>query len=58
MRVPVNVFLLSPFSLTGGPARNRCTRLLINDQLEAFGFLASKEVKQAGVGNLGLRDRE
>lgn len=24
----------------------------------ALGFLASKEVKEAGVGNLGLRDRE
>lgn len=24
----------------------------------AFGFLAGKEVKAAGVGNLGLRDRE
>jgi acetylcholinesterase len=23
-----------------------------------FGFLASKEVKEAGVGNLGLQDRE
>jgi len=23
-----------------------------------FGFLASKEVKEAGVGNLGLRDRK
>lgn len=25
---------------------------------QAFGFLASKEVSQAGVGNLGLQDRE
>jgi acetylcholinesterase len=24
----------------------------------AFGFLASQEVKDAGVGNLGLQDRE
>ena len=24
----------------------------------AYGFLASKEVKNAGVGNLGLQDRE
>jgi acetylcholinesterase len=26
--------------------------------LIAFGFLASQEVKDAGVGNLGLQDRE
>ncbi len=25
---------------------------------QAFGFLASKEVKDAGVGNIGLEDRE
>ncbi|OAX38450.1 alpha/beta-hydrolase, partial [Rhizopogon vinicolor AM-OR11-026] len=28
----------------------------INYRLTAFGFLASEEVKQAGVGNLGLQD--
>ena len=26
--------------------------------LVGFGFLAGKEVKEAGVGNLGLQDRE
>lgn len=26
--------------------------------LLAFGFLASKEVKDAGIGNLGLHDRQ
>ena len=30
----------------------------INLRLLAFGFLASQEVKDAGVGNLGLWDRE
>lgn len=30
----------------------------MNYRLSAFGFLASKEVKAAGVGNLGLQDRE
>ncbi|OJA18269.1 hypothetical protein AZE42_04998 [Rhizopogon vesiculosus] len=30
----------------------------INYRLTAFGFLASEEVKQARVGNLGLQDRE
>ncbi|KAF8836216.1 alpha/beta-hydrolase [Paxillus ammoniavirescens] len=29
----------------------------INYRLNAFGFLASQEVKDAGVGNLGLRDQ-
>jgi acetylcholinesterase len=29
-----------------------------NDNRLAFGFLASQEVKDAGVGNLGLWDRE
>ncbi|KAG9308835.1 carotenoid ester lipase precursor [Chiua virens] len=29
----------------------------INYRLSAFGFLASQEVKDAGVGNLGLRDQ-
>ncbi|OJA14825.1 hypothetical protein AZE42_11599 [Rhizopogon vesiculosus] len=29
----------------------------MNYRLTAFGFLASKEVKQAGVGNLGLQDQ-
>ena len=33
------------------------TSILIN-ALQAFGFLASQEVKDAGVGNLGLWDRE
>lgn len=26
--------------------------------LAAFGFLPGKEVKEAGIGNLGLQDRE
>ena len=30
----------------------------LNYRLHAFGFLGSKEVKDAGVGNLGLHDRE
>ena len=30
----------------------------ISSSLSGFGFLASKEVKAAGVGNLGLQDRE
>ncbi len=28
------------------------------NRLSGFGFLASEEVKAAGVGNLGLQDRE
>jgi len=31
---------------------------LLTFSLLAFGFLAGKEVKAAGVSNLGLRDRE
>lgn len=31
---------------------------LLSDRLTGFGFLASKEVKAAGIGNLGLQDRE
>jgi acetylcholinesterase len=31
--------------------------LLCTSCILAFGFLASQEVKDAGVGNLGLRDR-
>ncbi|KAM5540854.1 hypothetical protein V8D89_005498 [Ganoderma adspersum] len=30
----------------------------MNYRVSAFGFLASKEVKDAGVGNLGLQDRD
>lgn len=30
----------------------------MNYRVSGFGFLASKEVKAAGVGNLGLQDRE
>ncbi|KAF8262659.1 carotenoid ester lipase precursor [Lactarius quietus] len=30
----------------------------MNYRVSAFGFLASQEVKDAGVGNLGLQDRE
>lgn len=30
----------------------------INYRLNGFGFMASKEIKAAGVGNLGLHDRE
>ena len=30
----------------------------INYRVSGLGFLASKEVKAAGVGNLGLQDRE
>jgi acetylcholinesterase len=29
----------------------------MNYRLSAFGFLGGKEVKEAGVGNLGLQDR-
>ncbi len=29
----------------------------MNYRLHAFGFLGGKEVKEAGVGNLGLHDR-
>ncbi len=29
----------------------------MNYRLNAFGFLGGKEVKAAGVGNLGLHDR-
>ena len=28
------------------------------NRISGFGFLAGKEVKAAGVGNLGLQDRE
>ena len=30
----------------------------MNYRLHAFGFLGGKEVKEAGVGNLGLQDRK
>jgi carboxylesterase type B len=30
----------------------------MNYRLSGLGFLASKEVREAGVGNLGLQDRE
>ena len=32
-------------------------RQVADTVLVGFGFLASKEVKEAGLGNLGLRDR-
>lgn len=32
-------------------------RQVVDKALVGFGFLASKEVKDAGLGNLGLRDR-
>ena len=28
-----------------------------NDRLNGFGFLGGKQVKEAGIGNLGLQDR-
>ena len=30
----------------------------VSNRVSGFGFLAGKEVKAAGVGNLGLQDRE
>lgn len=30
---------------------------LPSDSVSAFGFLASKEVRDAGIGNLGLQDQ-
>lgn len=30
----------------------------MNYRLNAFGFLGGKEVKEAGVGNIGLQDRK
>ncbi len=30
----------------------------MNYRLHAFGFLGSKEIKEEGVGNLGLHDRK
>jgi len=42
------------FPSTAASVRNRdISRLSL-----AFGFLASKEVKDAGIGNLGLHDRQ
>ena len=32
--------------------------LILPDSLHVFGFLGGKEVKEAGVGNLGLHDRK
>ena len=32
--------------------------LILPDSLHVFGFLGGKEVKEAGVGNLGLQDRK
>ena len=37
---------------------NQRTMLLCLKTSAGFGFLASKEVKEAGVGNLGLQDRK
>jgi hypothetical protein len=31
--------------------------LLCNYRLNGFGFMPGKEIKDAGVGNLGLQDR-
>lgn len=35
-----------------------CPSLCAHSNVPAFGFLPGKEVKEAGVGNLGLHDRE
>lgn len=35
-----------------------CPSLCSHSNVPAFGFLPGKEVKEAGVGNLGLQDRE
>jgi hypothetical protein len=31
---------------------------LLTDRVNAFGFLAGAQVKEAGVGNIGLQDRK
>ena len=35
----------------------RCS-CIPSDRLHVFGFLGGKEIKDAGIGNLGLQDRE
>lgn len=35
---------------------NLCSSKYIS--VSGFGFLASKEVREAGIGNLGLQDRK
>ncbi|KAJ8081169.1 hypothetical protein PM082_018012 [Marasmius tenuissimus] len=54
----------SPSSYDGGSIVERSLELgqpviyvSMNYRLTGFGFLASKEVKEAGVGNLGLQDQ-
>lgn len=37
---------------------SHCTLLEPADVCAAFGFLGGKEIKEAGVGNLGLQDRK
>ncbi|KAH7903320.1 Alpha/Beta hydrolase protein [Hygrophoropsis aurantiaca] len=54
----------STSTYNGGTIANRAIELdvpvvyvSVNYRLSAFGFLASQEVKDAGVGNLGLQDQ-
>ncbi|KAF4574341.1 Carboxylic ester hydrolase [Pleurotus pulmonarius] len=70
-KLPVAVWIFgggfelgSPNMYDGGPIVERSIQLgepviyvSMNYRLNAFGFLASQEVKDAGLGNLGLQDQ-
>ena len=51
------IYVSMNYRLTGIYHATALFDCVLNKASVGFGFLASKEIKEAGLGNLGLRDR-